>query len=243
MNRIFPFLIFLILLFCTEQNFAQNSSEPDIIYRNELYTGGILHGHGFGLNFRRGFHKTGYKKRMIDIELLSMKHPKEVKNPSHPGQYKDYIYGKLNSLNILRTGYGRQTSLFTKEGINGVEIRLGYYGGLSLGMLKPVYLYIATGRSEDKKIEKYDPEKHFSDIILGRAPFTRGLGELSLKPGVYGRLSVNFEYAAFDDLIRSIETGVAFDLYPKEIPIMAKTDNKMLFLSVYVGLYFGKKWF
>ena len=97
--------------------------------------------------------------------------------------------------------------------------------------------------------EKYDPQKHTTGNIYGKAPYTKGLFEMRLLPGIYGKFGLNFEYGALDDKIRAIETGVIIDLYYKKAPIMAKIDNvdgydpnKQFFFSFYINILYGNKW-
>lgn len=224
-----------------------------LLYRYEMSGGILAHSNGFGANFRKGKHLTGYKKRMLEIELVNMKHPKEYKSFNPSNEAKGYIFGKQNSLVILRTGAGIQKVITSKANRGGVEVRYLYYGGASIGFLKPVYLEILREipNSTDFNIvrEKYDPQKHNTGNIFGRAPFTLGLTEMSILPGIYGKFGLNFEYGVTDDKIRAIETGVTFDLYYKKAPIMAKIDNaddydpnKQFFISFYINILYGNKW-
>ena len=115
-----------------------------------------------------------------------------------------------------------------------------------MGILKPVYLQILepTGISGqfDLSIKRYNPSDHYVDNIYGRAPFTEGLDKLFFRPGGYLKLGVNFEYAPFFEDVKALEVGVIADFYPKEIPIMAYTENKQIFLSFYLTLMYGRKW-
>ena len=45
-------------------------------------------------------------------------------------------------------------------------------------------------------------------------------------------------YEKFHNDIKALEVGAALDLFPKEIPIMAFTKNKQVFLSFYITLIF-----
>jgi hypothetical protein len=135
--------------------------------------------------------------------------------------------------------------LYSKAERNGVEIRMLYSGGVSLGLLKPVYLEILKpvgNNFYDLAVEKYDPATHYQEDIYGRAPFTEGLGQLQFRPGIYGKLGYCFEYAPIFENVNAMEVGVALDVFPKEIPIMAFTKNKQLFLTFYVTLMYGRKW-
>ena len=60
--------------------------------------------------------------------------------------------------------------------------------------------------------------------------------------GLYGNLGLQFEYGSSVTDIKAIETGLTFDVYGKEIPIMAFTDNNSVYFTVYINLLFGRKW-
>ena len=268
----FRLLLLILLLHCFFSNsYSQGEHEHNtdtigkentddfqdigVLYRYEMSGGILAHSSGFGINFRKGKHLTGYKKRMLEIELVSMKHPKEHKSFNPSNEAKGYIFGKQNSFSILRGGIGIQKVITSKASKGGVEVRYLYYGGVSLGFLKPVYLEILREDNSNPpgiKIvtEKYDPQKHTTGNIYGKAPYTKGLFETRMLPGIYGKFGLSFEYGALDDKIRAIETGVTIDLYYKKAPIMAKIDNnvddynpnKQFFFSFYINILYGNKW-
>jgi hypothetical protein len=176
--------------------------EVKVLYRNELSGGLSAHTYsGFGLNFRRGKHVTGFKKRVIEGELTYIKDPKEVKtvNPTFDNS-KGFYYGKLNSLIVLRCGTGFQNVIYKKPEKSGVEIRYVTMVGVSLGIAKPVYLEILHMTSQQNEYtlstERYNPSIHTLDDIYGRAPFFKGFGESTLYPGGYAKLGLNFEYGS-----------------------------------------------
>ena len=225
-----------------------------ILYKYEQSFGLVAHSNGFGANFRKGKHITGYSKRILALEMVIMKHPKEYKvyNPASENA-KGYIYGKLNSTLILRPTIGYQNVITSKADQGGVEIRYLLQGGGSLCILKPVYLQIMeeVGNSGLFKLvtEKYNAQKHSTYNIYGKAPYLKGVGESSLVPGVFGKFGLSFEYGDSPTKIRSIETGVSIDLYYKKVPIMADLDtfdtidpNNLFFLSFYLSINYGKKW-
>ncbi len=222
--------------------------EVKLLYRNEASGGLIVHTNGFGLNYRRGWHVTAARKRMFEIDLVTFRHPKEIKTVNqyydHP---KGYYYGKLNSLVILRPGFGYQNVIFTKPEHNGIEIRFVTFVGVSLGLAKPIYLEILedTPIPQQKAVvtQRYDPAKHFQDNIYGRAPFMRGVGETKLYPGGYAKFGINFEYGSLDDDVKAVETGIIVDIYPKAIPLMATERNQQVLLSLYLSFNYGAKWY
>lgn len=227
---------------------SQPSDDVKVLYRNEMSGGFIIHTGGFGVNFRRGKHVTGFSKRILELEMVNMRHPKEVKIVNDIfDNSKGFFYGKLHSMLILRPGIGLQKVIYTKPEKNGVEIRTVTSFGLSLGLAKPVYLEILHQTQQpfeyELSTEKYDPEKHDIDDIYGRAPYFKGFEEMKIFPGGYARFGLNFEYGAYDDDVKALETGIIVDVYPKVVPLMAHSKNQQVFVSLYLNFLYGRKWF
>ncbi|HPS46154.1 MAG TPA: hypothetical protein PKZ21_03200 [Bacteroidales bacterium] len=249
---IFFFILFFFCFGCYIE--AQDVSSFDtindakILLRKEKSGFIEIHTSGFGLGYRNGKHLTGYKKRMFEVELTGMKHPKEIKiiNPILISA-KPYFYGKQNSLFIIRGGYGRQRIINSKPYWGGVEIRYFYYGGVSLGLLKPVYLYIAHDTIVGNlhyfttTIEKYDPDIHSEDVIYGRAPFLKGFGRIQPVPGIYFKTGLNFEYGDSYEILKAIEMGVTGEFFIKKPPLMAYNSNKNYFFSLFLSFHFGTR--
>lgn len=261
------FLIVIILFILTAFPFtlqAQDVTEADtvdmgVLLRKEKSGNIMLHTLGYGLGFRFGINKTYYKNRMFEFDLLEMKAPTQARryNENFPNP-RSYVYGKLNSLFILRAGIGRQHLLNRKPYWGGVEVRGFYYGGADIGFARPSYLYIAYYSVFDNQIvldhttlERYNPEKHFPYIganpnclcdIYGRGPVLSGFSEIKIYPGLYAKGGFNFEFSAQDDQIKSLEIGVSVDIFPKPVPIMAFTDPNYYFITGYLSFHFGKRY-
>jgi hypothetical protein len=222
------------------------TQEASVLLKNEVVGGVFLHTQGFGFNYRKAKNITALRKWFWEIDGLSMYHPKETNtvNPYLPNA-KSYVFGKLNSFDIIRAGYGRQNIIFGRENKGGIEIRYNYSAGLSMGFTIPIYLdlYVPTPNGDyQETIQKYDPVNDPPENILGKASFTYGLGEIQPHPGLYGKFGFSFEDTNENHNIYVLETGVAVDAYPKQIPIMAFTQNNSVFLTLYVNFMFGKKW-
>lgn len=230
-----------------QQNPFEYEEEKPPLMKNEFSFGLNIHTSGWGLDFRRGKHITGYKKRVFEAELVSMKHAKEIRsvNPYFDNA-KSFFYGKMNTLTVLRTGVGKQKVIYSKAEKGGVEVRLNYTAGLSLGFAKPVYLNILYPTQYDREyevvVEKYDPEKHYIDNIYGRAPFTEGFSEIKVYPGGYAKLGFSFESGNYADDVKVIEVGAALDAFGKKIPIMAYAENNQFYFNFYINLLYGRKW-
>ncbi len=242
------YILFITVMFFPAIFYSQELTKDDgrgVLYRLERTGGVLIHTDGWGIIYRQGRHFTGFKKRMFEFEFVNMKHPKEMRtsNDSYSNS-KSFIYGKKNIFFILRSGIGLQKVINGKSNPTNVEIRYLFFGGLSMGMAKPVYLYILdnTMSPEDiPVIEKYDPLKHNSNNIIGRAPFLRGVEELKFRPGLYGKFGINFEYSTEGGKIKALEIGAIVDAYPKPIDIMALIKNKSVFLSFYLSFHLGVK--
>jgi hypothetical protein len=132
--------------------------------------------------------------------------------------------------------------LFTKEDLGGVAIRYFYTAGASVVFNKPIYykvLYPLSSTSFTIKEEKFQESIHQPGDIYSKAPFTKGLKEIGVIPGIYGKAGFNFEYSKEDKVIHAIELGTALNIFPKKIPIMAVSDNKAIFISLFVSYRMG----
>ncbi|MBL7983682.1 MAG: hypothetical protein JNM91_01725 [Flavobacteriales bacterium] len=248
-------LLLLIAVIAVLRAHGQESIYDDegrTLYSREMYGGPIIHGDGWGGQFWYGKYRTAADRHMFGFELVGMKHPKEIKsyNPFYEDS-RGYFYGKMNSMLVLRPTYGRKHRITEKIRRSGVEVNYVWGLGPSLALLKPVYLQIGyriDGREmapyDNIVEERYDPDKHRSSNIFGRASWFRGLGELSVVPGVFGRAGLNFEYAGDNTGIRALEVGATVDAYPERIPIMSEEEeviNKRIFLQFYIAMHFGSK--
>ncbi|MDX9752292.1 MAG: hypothetical protein RBT71_14535 [Flavobacteriales bacterium] len=222
--------------------------ETRVLYRTEVLGGFTLHGNGWGLFFRHGKHRTARDRRMLGIEVVGMKHPKEVKsfNPFYEDS-RGYFYGKAHSMLILRPTYGRKHQITDKIRHTGVEINTVWAIGPSIGMAKPVYLQIGSPDTfpyESISTERYDPARHDVQNIYGRATWFRGVEEMRFHFGGFARFGFNFEHSGSASGIRGLEVGATIDAYPTPVPIMAELDdvrNKQFFFQFYLSLFFGKK--
>ena len=155
-------------------------------FRKSAYGGIILHTQGLGLNLYFSKFKTADTKKLFSFDILSMKHSKEVKSFGVIDENaKGFVYGKLNSLYILRFGYGRKKILHEKLREQAVEISFVWTAGPSFGMAKPVYLEVFNIVGEIIQVERYDPEKHDLSNIFGRGPASRGFSEIKFYPGAF----------------------------------------------------------
>ncbi len=252
MHRQAPYLILLVFVLIPPLLHAQFGMEEDsdtlpdnVLLERQWSIGAQLNTNGWGLKFRRGKNITALRQFMWELEWSTYKSPKEVKqiNPYFTDS-RAFIYGKLNYLSFLRGGVGFQQILNRKPYWGGVQLSWIGYGGISVGLAKPSYLYIIHFINErDFEIleEKYDPEIHFIDNIYGRGSFLAGILQLGFYPGAYLKTGLEFEYGARNRSISSLEAGAMLDYSPIPVPVMAYNPKQNLFLTLYVSFTFGKR--
>lgn len=253
MKRINNIVFLFLLIFISTPSFAQfdtegvDTLENMILYNKQKTYGIVAHSLGFGANYRTGKRLTYFKTRMLEFEFVTMKSYKQVKlvNP-YVINSKRYVYGKSNDAFFLRGGFVWKKLLNRKPYWGGVELRLTYGGGLSIGIAKPYYLYIikdisGTGEVFNIVPEKFDPDKHSNTDIFGRAPFSKGINEITIHPGVHLKGGLNFEFGTQSTKIKALELGIAMDILPVGMTIMQSNSNQIFFPTAYLSFSFGKR--
>jgi hypothetical protein len=256
MKAQFPYLLTLLALLTISPAIAQIDTDYDafydsigdnVLFRREMSGSFILHTNGWGVEYRIGKNKTVFNKQTFEFDLLEYKHSKEIKsiNPFYTNT-KSYIYGKLNTVYLLRAGFGEQRMLNRKPYTGGVELRLFYMGGVSLAMAKPVYLNILKWDTLDTRLsivtEKYNPQNHFPDNIYGRASFLKGFKEIKPYPGLYAKLGLGIDFGNINQSTKLVEVGAVIDYFLKPVPIMANQKAEPFFLTLYLSLGIGKRY-
>jgi hypothetical protein len=253
-------LFFLFLFIITGSiGYAQKEREKDkdtkkdttpdnVLLEKQWSLGLILHTNGFGLKLRKGHNAKALRQFMWELEFATYKSAKEVRtiNPYFTDS-KSYIYGKLNYLYFLRGGVGSQHILTRKPYWGGIQLSALYYGGISVGITKPVYLYIVhfTGTGNEMtyevQLERYNPDIHYIDNIYGRGSFLSGILNLKFYPGIYVRGGLDFEFGTRYKSIKSLEVGAVLDFSPIPIPVMAYNSPQNFFMTLYLSFSLGKR--
>lgn len=237
---------------------AQLETSAD--FRRQVYdyefSGGIMfHTRGYGISFRWLKFTDGYHKLGGEFDMVSIRHPKEIKFPSqyYNSSARSFVYGKLNSFFNARMGLAREKIIVDKTDQGSVSISWLTSGGASFGFLKPVYLEVikesATG-SAIKVTNRYNPEIHDYINIYGQAPFFIGINETELRMGLYIKTGFSFDYNWLDDKVTSLEVGLIVDYFPQwfglypegGVPIMHQANNYEIWAQFYLTINFGKKW-
>lgn len=232
--------------------------EGDNVFEREWSLGARLNTDGYGGFFELGYRKTRQKVTYFQFELMEKKHPKEDRKPGdfrgvdgfgYVYTERPYIFGKQNNFYQAKFGIGQRRLIGGKGNKNGVEVSGVYYGGISIGLLKPYYVMVQDPLNpRETKSIKYGMSPLYDGVflsrqsIIGGAGFGKGWGELSVVPGLHAKTGIRFDWARFNEIVSALEVGVNAEYYTKKVPIMALIDNKQFFFNAYVSLQFGKRW-
>jgi len=238
-------IIFVLIGYCAFPVFGQGelNEQQKIFFKNERSFAVLLNSDGYGLSYREAKRVDFLNKRYFEIEGGILKHPREYResNPyfQTPGTF---VYGKLNAAFYLRGSYGFQREIFKKADLGGVAVRYFVSAGPSFAFYKPIYykiLYPISDYEFDIVEEKLDVNVHPPYDVYSRSSFTKGLREMKILPGFFAKGGFNFEYSKEEKVIHAVEVGISFSAFTKKIPIMATTDNKALYFSLFVSYRFG----
>lgn len=225
-----------------EENFKSILSFGLTTNTNSGLLGGLMIRKEFMIDnnsFHRQFH-------YFNLEIVNVNHYRESSYTPSSGTGNSYTLGKLNYLFAIRPQYGREINIFRKSSEGGVNINAILAGGPTLGILKPYFVQINYGRG-GLRDEAFNPAKHITNTnvvgsgIAGSGGFFEGLGDSQIVPGVNLKAALNFELDAFRQSNISLEIGFLAEAYTKQINIMALTENRSMFTSGYITVFFGGK--
>jgi hypothetical protein len=230
------------------QDGSASDDAPKTVFTHRYEAGLTLHTRGMGGILERGKYRGVGKVSTWSLELASMKHAKEVRsyNPVYE-QAKSYVFGKVNSLYLLRLGWGKRTVATPKLRNGGVAVGWHFAFGGALGLTKPIYLEIGYPNIPYTYLltERYDPEEHGTDDIYGRAGMLNGILELTPHIGGFVRAAADFEYGGEREVLRTLSIGAQLDAFPSRITIMADefNQNDRFYLTLFVHWTVGRQKF
>ncbi len=231
-----------------------------IVYRKENTVRATILTNGYSLAYHKGEIKTYYKTTYYNIEMGILRDSRELsQNRNIPVSFNkisnSFKFGKQNHLYQIRAGKGVKRLLTDKAKRRGVAVGYNYEAGPSLAILRPYYLeliYEETSSGNNVRVlraEKYTPENanRFLDYnqVFGGTGGKLGWSELSLIPGIQGKMGLFFSSGAFDEYAKSLEIGIVLDVYLRKVPIMVETANisaKPYFINFYATLELGKRY-
>lgn len=203
-----------------------------------------LHVNGFALHFKWGKGDVS-NLRYYAIDFGKMRHQKEFRYTSNP-PYNGFVFGRTHIAMPLNFGVGKMKTLGIRNGKNDVGLSYSFQAGISLALLKPVYLYIdrKPGTLQSNvELVKYENESTIEyNNIIGGASFFTGMNQMTLMPGVFTRASLLFNWGRYTGDFHAVETGVMITAYSKSLPLMATIKNNPVYPTVFIAFNLGKYW-
>lgn len=189
--------------------------------------------------------KINYKTyHLVNLTFRGLNHPKEIKQQPQNNSSYSFVYGKTNAVSILQAGYGIRRILARSEQDDHIKINYNVVAGPEIAFLKPIYYDIFDpDNPARRRSEKFDPQVHNFNNLIGASPFTKGFGEISLAYGLHVKNSLSFDWNAYGDSYFSLEPGIMLDVFPQDLPIFAIIDgtnrNQAIYLNVFITLSYG----
>ena len=245
------------------QNYYDNGP-LGILYDEEIsFDFKLLTPRSFSFGVNIGKIKAYNHTRYYNFEFGNLRHAQEVRQnfdyqitTTSNRVSRAFVFGKQNNVYVLRANLGNKRYFSEKAKNKGLAVGVSYAIGPNIAFLKPYYLELQRFRDGQVIIneEKYslDNEELFldayrSNTIIGGAPFSKGLNELSVMPGLSAKAAIHFDWGAFDEYVKALEAGIMIDAYLKELPIMIESslvphlENSPVFINLYINLQLGKR--
>ena len=230
----------------------RQEEEGALIYQKQNLFGIKLYSDGWAALYEKGYMKTVNKTNLFSIEFGERKDHKEEKVSKFisgtPFLGNSLVYGKQNNFYFLKLGIGQNYLLGGKGNRNGVAVSAVYNGGVSVGMLKPYYLDVIDPLNQNQLTIRYMGDKSRNDslfvdpqAITGGASVFKGFDKMTVKPGLFLKGAVRFDYGRYNELISAVEIGFNTEYYFSDMPIMINNEARKLFSNVFIALEFGKR--
>jgi len=222
--------------------------EERILYNHETTLNATLNTQGLGVGFKTGRIKSIEQTQLWDFEFSYYRSLKQIPviNTSY-FNYVSFIYGKLNEVFVVRGGYAEERRIYGKPYWGGVELRWLYGGGVSLGLLKPYYYSVSVATIDENgqysmvvENQTFDNSSQWMEVI-GKAPFSYGLNEIKLRPGVYAKGGLSFEIGSSKPRAQAIDVGVLAEYFPQGIAMMAENPKEYFLLTLYLSYRWGSR--
>jgi len=225
----------------------KQEEEGALIFQKQIIYGIKLNTDGYGAFLELGKQKTTTKTNSYILEIGERKHPKEEKLTRGVLGFaigNPFIFGKINNFYYTKLGFQQERLIGGKGNRNGIAVSAIYGGGLSVGLLKPYYIRIIdpmNGKQKEIKYNNNDSLFLSADIINGAAGFGKGFKELKIRPGLFAKTALRFDYGKYNELVSALEVGLNVEFYSSKMPIVLRNSDRQLFFNAYVAVVFGKR--
>ncbi len=221
---------------------AQNNEEEIESYKTDLAFGlniNSMSGLLGGINVKHAKQIKPLHYRTLFFELVNIKHPKEDTRIAIANG-ESFTPGKLNYLVFLRSHYGREIVLFRPAKEQGVQINFVGSAGATVGFEIPYFIEYNPANSSSTLIERYDPTKHaFGGIVRSRGILGEGLSQMSMVYGASAKIALSFRFNAFRNTSVGLEGGTMIDYMNRKTQIMLGGEDKQLYHTFFLTLFYA----
>ena len=251
MVRYALFLFFFLTLGVSAQAqiFKKPTDLQDYLYKKECSGGMRIQTNGIALYLEYGWIKDLKRTRLMQLEYFYHINYMQKRQNAQRQSGRDFAYGLQNRFHSIRFSYGFKRTIADKANRNGVKLSFSFFGGVSLGLVKPYYLNLLQPTTDGNIVVK--PERYSEanasrflslDSIVEAAPIRYGLSQIEPVPGAHLKASLDFDWGTKDAFVKALEAGVMLDLYYKRIPVMVNKTNRFYQIGLYLAFHFGKRW-
>jgi hypothetical protein len=186
--------------------------------------------------------------RIIRLSAANLRDPSEVRVESlYKSQGgKNFVFDKINRAYALRFLYGYSYALIPASRYQGVDFGVGVLLGPELALLKPYVIDVAVPIAPGQVVPVatvYDHTKYsYQDIIGEGSFFSNAGGGIHGVPGIHIEIMTMINLDPYFFLFQSLHGGIQADIFLRPLPIMDVGRDRQVFLSAYLGIYFGNSW-
>ena len=223
-------------------NLLRMEEEGELIFNKQGIFGIRIATDGYGISYEKGKFKTPNRTVLLQFELNEKKIHKDHKVAAAYNGYNfnSVVVGKLNNFYEFKASIGQQHLIGGKGNKNGVAVTALYSGGLTLGILKPYFVDVQDQQGNTFQ-SKYPTIIDSGYLELGASGFTVGWNDITVKPGVNGKVAMRFDYGRLNTTITAIEAGVTAEYFFSSIPMLYLVPYKQFFFNAYVSIMFGRR--
>lgn len=241
MKNIF-ILFFCLLGIDISAQIKKDTTPPESILSYGITTNtnsGIVGGGMLAHSKTAGTFMDSPLNRVICLELVNVKHPKEFGEAV--GNTANFVYGKQNYLLVARPEFGYDVTLFQKKENEGLGLNALLSFGPSIGIEKPYYVEYEYGKNLSIT-EPYDPQIHTDPSrLVSAGKFWTGFNQAKINLGGHIKTAITLDVSTFNDAVVGIQVGFLAEYFSKEPQIMAFATNKKFYPSGYLTLFIGKR--
>jgi hypothetical protein len=219
----------------------KQEEEGNLSFRKQSAFGIELRTNGYGIFYELGKRKSARYTNLYSIEITEIKHRKEEKIGGDQFFSNSFVFGKIYNFYQGKLGFGQQYILGQKGNKNGVAVTVSLQGGLDLGLLKPYYVDVEDSAGVDRSVSYATGPGGYMTAqgIFGGSGFTKGFNELKVKPGVFVKSALRFDFGRYNESLQAMEIGVSAEAFSQKIPLMIYNDPKQFFVQMHVAIVFG----